>query len=77
MTRTIWNNRIGVSSSTRRTAILGGGMLHPTVTNLGELRKFVASLERWPDAVDIRPTAGAVLSAEYIVSADSLVNLDE
>lgn len=73
----IWKSGIGVSSSTRRSAILSGGMITPEATNLGELRKFVSALEKWPDQTDIRPTSGAVLAAEYYENADPLVTRGE
>lgn len=69
-----WTNRIGVSSSTRRSAYLGGGFSRANETTLGELRRFVKALERWPDSAEVAHTSGSVLHVEYFDSADPLTS---
>lgn len=71
-----WTNRFGLSAATRRSAMLGGG-LRATTTTLGELRRFVAALEGWPDHATVAPTSGAVLHVEYTENADPRVRHPE
>lgn len=67
------DQRFGISAETRRAAMLGGFLGDPTGTNLGKLRRFVASLDQWPDNARVSPTSGAVLKVTYTEAAPTLM----
>ena len=71
-----WNKNIGVSSSTRRTASLGGTLTTSGETTLGELRRFMKTIEQWPDRAVVGQAAGAVLEVVYFSDADPLTRED-
>ena len=68
-----WFDNVGRSSVTTRRVMLGGKWLSSDRTELGDLRKFVASLEKWPDSADVRPTSGAILEVSFDEYPDSLI----
>ena len=72
-----WRDRVGVSSATRRSVMLSGGIVSPTETTLGDLRAFVARLDRWPDSAAVVQTSGAVLHVSFIEAADPMLGKAE
>lgn len=70
----VWKNEVGVSSITRRESVLGGNFGDANQTNLGALRRFVASLERWPDSAVVTKHSGAVIGVEFFSRADPLAS---
>jgi hypothetical protein len=67
-----WQKGVGVSSETRRYAALSGGISWPNNTTLGDLRKFVASLDRWPDKATVTSENGSVIQVEFFEAADPM-----
>ena len=66
-----WNNKFGISSSTHRSAALGGSR-GATETDLGKLREFVLMLDAWPDSASVEQTSGAVLEVSFFSAADPM-----
>lgn len=68
-----WLDDSSVDATTRRVSQLGGRTADPDETDLGALRRFVASLERWPDAAKVTKINGAVLEVQFFEKADPLM----
>lgn len=68
-----WDTKkVGVTSSTYRSAMLGVKYADGE-TSLKELRAFVASLEKWPDNAVVKHEMGAVIEVSYFEQADSMI----
>ena len=75
-----WGRRWGVMSATQRRAVLSStrnGHAGAEAVALGDLRRFVDSLEEWPDTAIVETLHGAFIEASYTVGAPSLVKGDE
>jgi hypothetical protein len=68
-----WIDSVGIASTTRRESVLGGRFGRPDETDLGSLRKFVASLEMWPDSAAVTKHSGAMIGVEFFEPADPMV----
>ena len=68
-----WTKGVGLTSATRREAVLSGRISDANSTSLGELRRFVASVERWPDSACVTKHSGAVIGVEFFERADPLM----
>ena len=70
-----WMRGLGVASETRRYAALSG-TLGPgyNETTLGELRRFMKNLERWPDSASVTSDLGSIIQVEFYEAADPLTS---
>jgi len=67
-----WIKGIGTTSSTRRETVLSGGTGGPNWTDLGTLRRFMSTVEKWPDSASVTKHDGAVIGIEFYENADPM-----
>jgi len=72
-----WDNffagKRGVQSQTHRRVVLAS-RYHSNRTDLRQLRKFVKSLEGWPDNATVQIPSGAMLAVSFVEDAPDLLN---